>query len=60
MPERSFRYVAPERLAAYVAVGWQVIGSTRSPHDAQRVAIMEWPAADEPLEPSEDRACRVL
>ena len=54
MPEGFFRYVAPARVAAYIAIGWQVIGSTRSPHDAQRVAIMEWPAADEPIEPDED------
>ena len=52
MPEGFFRYVAPARVAAYIAIGWQVIGSTRSPHDAQRVAIMEWPAVDEPLEPT--------
>jgi hypothetical protein len=65
LPEGFFRYVAPARVAAYIAIGWQVIGSTRSPHDAQRVAIMEWPAADEPIEPGvaapiapERRDCR--
>jgi hypothetical protein len=56
LPEGFFRYVALPRVAAYVAIGWQIIGETRCPHDGARAAIVEWPAADQPLEPSEDRA----
>jgi hypothetical protein len=41
LPEGSFRYVALSRAGAYAA------------HDGQCVAIMEWPTADQPLEPGE-------
>ena len=52
MSEGFFRYVALSRVAAYEAAGWQMIGSTRSPHDAQMVAIMEWDGDEEPIEPT--------
>jgi hypothetical protein len=35
MPERNFRYVGPDRVEAWKAVGWRVIGWTRSPHDGK-------------------------
>jgi hypothetical protein len=52
MPEGFFRYVVLSRVAAYEAVGWQMIGETRSPHDAELVAIMEWTSENEPIEPT--------
>jgi hypothetical protein len=51
LPEGFFRYVTLSRVAAYSATGWRIIGATLSPHDGRYVAIMEWPAADKPLEP---------
>jgi hypothetical protein len=52
MSELSFRYVTQERVTAYQAMGWVVLGQTRSPHDAQDVWIVEWPAAEEPTDPA--------
>ena len=53
-PEAFFRYIVPTRITDYVAVGWRVIGRTRSPlpeHDGAAVAVVEWIAAGEPVEP---------
>ena len=54
MPERNFRYVGPDRVEAWKAVGWRVIGWTRSPHDGKFAAIVEWPTAAGLMEPSQN------
>ena len=54
LPEGLFRYVTLSRVPAYLAAGWRIIGATLSPHDGQYVAIMEWPAADKPVEPGKN------
>ena len=54
MPEDFFRYITPSRITAYLAAGWRVIGRTRSPlpeHDGAAVAVVEWIAEGEPMEP---------
>jgi hypothetical protein len=51
--EGFFRYVVRSRVAEE-AVGWLMIGETRSPHDAQLAAIMEWIGDGEPLEPASE------
>lgn len=58
MPEVWFRYVAPSRVPAYVALGWRAIGETLSPHNGRPVVTMEWPHTDVlPIEPPGRSPC---
>jgi len=55
MPERFFRYVPTERVAAWQQAGWRVIGQlARAPDAARDVAIMEWIGSTEPIPPDDE------
>jgi hypothetical protein len=57
MPEKNFRYVRAEQVAAWQRAGWRAIGKlARAPDGTRDVIIMEWIGTSEPIEPGEPDA----